>query len=834
MATQAEIAVLKGTATQVKNESQVGGNSAQRVGGLFEGIVDALPSDEAIDGKISEAVSDIQPIVITGDVDNAPDQEDLTSVNQGGTDVLKFKDKTYAPALFSGLGRVYLRKNVVTPENLGYAVNLLTAEMVSQPNTIYHIQYDYDLNGQTITVPAGCVLEFDGGSLANGNINGNNTFIQASSVGIFNGVVLAASWKNEEFKLEWWKVTTETNVDNSPNVQCAVTSSARVRKLSVSGKYGISKPIHALTTHIYGKAITNFKDYGFVANNDFTSDTCEYGGVTYTASGMFYHSNNENPRFSNIAIDAAYHADYCVEHIANYSSVDFDNAEVYNARVAGVLQYGAERPVWNGLIASGCNIGAFISDYRFDATNFPSFKGEAVSSANLILLKGCRFIGNNIGVIINGGSNTALHDCETAHNSIFGAVCDGAKVLFTNFYSEGDATGNFYIYPDGNKEYNESGYSYVNTHLIDTGIDGVESLAPTYTIMSGVAHLRSIIYVFNQTMIKFNKSYYSFKPRSHRIDDTSADIVISPTNRDAAGIDAIIISKRSYVVDEDSVLYNHTANSHIIKPWVCVYNQISNGTTEGEIILRGQMNTYGIEGNNSLFDNYKANNNASYGCRLIDKPVEQLNKDINTRMYGTNNNNFCPMNRNKLMGVYGDIPLYKRDTSNVQRGALYYTKAQLLSMFGDRKYIKARVVVYLPNGGTTRLPIGYRYMTSSWGVAQGGFSADLAAVRALDAGFYDFVFPIRLDAAVEWERLAILVTIDNEASIEAYVSDVFFYDIVDSEMRTPYIEHTTIERGITRNRPYLPDKGQRYYDTTISKWIEWDGTQWVDATGTAV
>lgn len=205
MATQAEIAVLRGTATQVKNESQVGGNTAGRVGGLFEGIVDALPSDEVIDGKISEAVADIQPIVIEGNVDNAPDQEDLTSVNQGGTDVLKFKDKTYSPALFSGLGRVYLRKNVVTPENLGYAINLLTAEMVSQPNTIYRIQYDYDLNGETITLPTGCVLEFDGGSIKNGTITGNDTDIVAdSNKQIFEDITFGGSFIIEKVSVKWF------------------------------------------------------------------------------------------------------------------------------------------------------------------------------------------------------------------------------------------------------------------------------------------------------------------------------------------------------------------------------------------------------------------------------------------------------------------------------------------------------------------------------------------------------------------------------------------------------------------------------------------------------
>lgn len=147
--------------------------------------------------EVNKAVADIQPIEITGDVTNAPDEEDLTSENQGGTDVLKFKDKAYNSALYSGLGRVYLRKNIVTLEGTGK--NVLTQAMMNTANTIYHIQYDYDLNGQTITLPAGCVLEFNGGSVKNGTITGNDTLIQGRTD--LSGVTLAGSFANRSFNL---------------------------------------------------------------------------------------------------------------------------------------------------------------------------------------------------------------------------------------------------------------------------------------------------------------------------------------------------------------------------------------------------------------------------------------------------------------------------------------------------------------------------------------------------------------------------------------------------------------------------------------------------------
>ena len=67
--------------------------------------------------EVNEAINENTPIEIHGDVTNAPDEEDLTSVNVSGTDVLKFKDKAYNPLTYSGMGRKILRKNIVDGVN---------------------------------------------------------------------------------------------------------------------------------------------------------------------------------------------------------------------------------------------------------------------------------------------------------------------------------------------------------------------------------------------------------------------------------------------------------------------------------------------------------------------------------------------------------------------------------------------------------------------------------------------------------------------------------------------------------------------------------------------
>ena len=119
-----------------------------------EGVTDEVT---VFKETVTEQVNNYKPIVINGDVTNASDEEDLTSVDG----LLKFKNRS----ALNGMGYIILRKNKSF------------AEQVTQANTIYEIRYDFDLNGEETTIPKGCVLNFQGGSLNNGKILFNNTYI---------------------------------------------------------------------------------------------------------------------------------------------------------------------------------------------------------------------------------------------------------------------------------------------------------------------------------------------------------------------------------------------------------------------------------------------------------------------------------------------------------------------------------------------------------------------------------------------------------------------------------------------------------------------------------
>lgn len=147
---------------------------------IIENVNSVLANIELPDECVS--IENLDPslrdfIASGGAVENMADEEDLTSVVVGNplvrTDavvrVLKFKDKAYSPEKYSGMGRVYLRKNMID------GINVLTNDMFPSTDTIYIVQYSYDLKGMTITIPNNSILQFEGGSFNNGAIVLNST-----------------------------------------------------------------------------------------------------------------------------------------------------------------------------------------------------------------------------------------------------------------------------------------------------------------------------------------------------------------------------------------------------------------------------------------------------------------------------------------------------------------------------------------------------------------------------------------------------------------------------------------------------------------------------------
>lgn len=109
------------------------------------------------------------------------DEEDITEseVKEGKTHI-KFKNRIINSEEFIGMNKIILRRNISgTPacaiDDEDHLVNTLEQDMIGKPNSIYVIQYDFDVDPKSsLRVPDNCVLLFDGGSINNGTIDINN------------------------------------------------------------------------------------------------------------------------------------------------------------------------------------------------------------------------------------------------------------------------------------------------------------------------------------------------------------------------------------------------------------------------------------------------------------------------------------------------------------------------------------------------------------------------------------------------------------------------------------------------------------------------------------
>lgn len=110
----------------------------------------------------------------------------------------------------------YIYKTVVLKPNFSCCKNVLCQRAISEENVKYVIKYNFDLLGDTIVVPKNCILEFDGGSLKNGTIVGQDTLL------INTGKIDNIFGENEECKDGTWRYYGDKGDDGKSAYEIAV------------------------------------------------------------------------------------------------------------------------------------------------------------------------------------------------------------------------------------------------------------------------------------------------------------------------------------------------------------------------------------------------------------------------------------------------------------------------------------------------------------------------------------------------------------------------------------------------------------------------------------
>ncbi len=251
-------------------------------------------------------------------IDNHPDEEDLTEVISGEELVLKFKDKLYNPAAFSGMGRVFLRKNMVSKTLNCFTDqrNVLTNDMFlddfGRPldNTIFIVQYDYDLDNKFIIMPKDCILLFLGGSFSNGTLVLNNTlflpqildydtFINCNVKGTFRtGQVFYHCNKISFFDGKDWLTLGTTQQKDIESLLADLQAQIDEIKAQLGGGYATKEELNALETNLQ-RQIDSINSKLPV---DYIQDVVAGSGIQVTKNGKTVTITNTGGSGLNYAI----------------------------------------------------------------------------------------------------------------------------------------------------------------------------------------------------------------------------------------------------------------------------------------------------------------------------------------------------------------------------------------------------------------------------------------------------------------------------------------------------------------------------------------------------
>ena len=91
--------------------------------------------------------------------------------------------------------------------------NILISNMINQPNTIYEIRYDFNLDGKTIIIPNNCILYFTSGKFYNGSINMDNTIVSTLYKDVLSEINISGNYYNIQKYIEDTKSLFQASID---------------------------------------------------------------------------------------------------------------------------------------------------------------------------------------------------------------------------------------------------------------------------------------------------------------------------------------------------------------------------------------------------------------------------------------------------------------------------------------------------------------------------------------------------------------------------------------------------------------------------------------------
>lgn len=284
------------------------------------------------------------------------DWKSLQSENGGDVDFSDYytKEETDIKLLAYDIkDRAYIAN-----QNMGYKVLDKDKSIISQmteANTIYEIRYDFDLGGETLTVPDNCTLKFEGGSLKNGSVAGDNLKaknLTASQIsyGVFRQGVNLYSDNSYLIASEVGFVPNDASfADHNSDVLTAVLSKTTAgldfdNTYYLSGTHDVSRELHLKNGSliISGQSILVPK-----ANTSIIMDKVSVSGTSSNLD-ILISASSINYVINAIVLTNCIFSDYC--RVISISGIDSD----YTETKTGIANLTIEGNTFTGRAVSRC------------------------------------------------------------------------------------------------------------------------------------------------------------------------------------------------------------------------------------------------------------------------------------------------------------------------------------------------------------------------------------------------------------------------------------------------------------------------------------------------
>ena len=750
----------------------------------------------------------------------------------------------------------------VTDSSKRESRNIITKDMINQPNTIYEIRYDFNLGGETIEIAEGCTLKFNGGSLGNGTIIGNETSIDAKYPIFTQNILIRGNWKLNEISTSLFKDIDNNTVHNmsflasgnhaktviieGDNIECNVVSDYLFKVES-------NTHIYIKGTVSYGNQASNAHDMFAIklASNVIIEGGHLKGNIEYSNDGETSNGisvwDSMNVLLKNIFVEKfTRDGIYILSNVDAKATITLDGVvSLYNQRQA--------------ISITGCN-NVILRNSKFSYTGTIK-KGSLGRGLDIepnvsyrpigdISIYNCEFLGNQ---------DTAL-SCSNFNNIEFG------KFYIENSVLDGIGLGKFKIAELNNisikkkyynNEYNpESVISFIDVQNVI--MRNVISEQSAVSLNSNNIAMENCNINFDGTKSTGVARIFIHLPTNKENTDIQIKNCVFNLNNGIATNRGIVgrgsTSNEEAIKNAHAVFTNCTFNCKDFNPVFAqssLYGCIINATSDCDIVSSNvARNTFSII--NNIFNINKVLSMLTYGTYDEERTIKDFiwaNNTINTptetyhvplsldktivdiynykdevdKIKKTNSiinyiNSKYPTSVDKFLEKNGDI-----STSCQQAGWYRFATIEnnINSLFSiSRLYSTVPGEAYLFN--IIKVDSKYCIKTIS-GIFDSIDNKYITKIRIVDGKYLEFYYissrknyvfvncsNLKLNNPIE------VSTASSDSSVEEFV--------------------VCTETGPSSSRINLnPNQiGFVYFDTSLNKPIYWTGTKWVDAIGADV